>query len=230
MQFAKDALASGNTGLAREFLIPYLDGLKKWPPEKKDDAMLQLESEASALAEQAIQNVDYFGNPPGWVPMLALESAVTIYKNVLKSSMQEIFTSYYLQKAWQAKISRQEALQSLVGLLTKNTEATKQTLITTRTDVITTIQSLKQLTVEIEELVTDLKRIEKRLKDKADYLADKKEKQQIISAAFKIFGAVAKAIPLPEPYQMAAARLGQSLISPVNLSRKAVQQMPRLEN
>ena len=209
LQYAKDALAGGHTGLAREFLMPYLDALDRRPVEKKDDAILQLESEAATLADQAIQNVDYFGNPPGWVPMLSLESAVKIYQNILKSSIQEIYTAYYLQKAWQAKADRQEALQSLVGLLTKNTEDTQKSLIATRAEVITTMQELKQLDVEIEEkLLKPLKVIEERLKKEADYQTDKAARQQIVAAAFKIFGAIAKAIPLPEPYQMAAGALG----------------------
>jgi hypothetical protein len=209
VHFAKNALASGNTDLAREFLSPYLEGLQAIPATDKDDALLQLEDEVSSLVEQAIQNVDCFGNPPGWVPMLSLESAVKIYQSILRSSIGEIYTAYYLQKAWQAKEDRQAAVQNLLGLLTKNTETTQNALITTRADVITTIQALRQLNVEIEEkLLKPLEQIERRLRDDADYLSGEAEKMAIISASFKIFAAVAKAIPLPEPYQMAAGAVG----------------------
>ncbi|MVV48097.1 hypothetical protein EJA72_07540 [Pseudomonas sp. PB120] len=209
VQFAKNALASGNADLAREFLSPYLEGLEAIPATDKDDTLLQMEEEVSSLVEQAIQNVDYFGNPPGWVPMLSLESAVKIYQSILKSSIGEIYTAYYLQKAWQAKEDRQAAVQNLLGLLTKNTETTQKALFTTRGNVITTIQALRQLNVEIEEkLLKPLGQIERRLRDNADYLSGEAEKMAIISASFKIFAAVAKAIPLPEPYQMAAGAVG----------------------
>lgn len=209
LQFTKDVLASGHAGAAREFLVPYRDGLSRRPEAEKDYAMMRLEEEAADLAEQAIQNVDYFGNPPGWVPMLSLESAVKVYQSILDSSIQEIYTSYYVQKAWQAKANRQEALQSLVGLITKSTESTQKSVVATRSAVIASMQSLKQLNLEIEEkLVKPLKDIEERLKGEASFLTDRADKMAIIGAAFKIFGAVAKAIPLPEPYHMAAGALG----------------------
>lgn len=209
VQFAKDALASGSAGLAREFLSPYRQALEKTAAKDKDDTVLQLENEVTGLADQAIQNVDYFGNPPGWVPMLSLESAVKIYQSLLNSSIGEIYAAYYLQKAWQAKVDRQAALQSLLDLLTKNTETTQKSLKGTRADVIETIQAMRQLNVEIEEkLLKPLKSIEQRLRDDADYLTREADKKKIISAAFKIFAAVAKAIPLPEPYQMAAGAVG----------------------
>jgi hypothetical protein len=209
VQFAKNALASGSTDQAREFLSPYLEGLQAIAATDKDDALLQLEDEVSSLVEQAIQNVDYFGNPPGWVPMLSLESSVKIYQSILKSSIREIYTAYYLQKAWQAKEDRQAAVRNLLELLTNNTGTTQKALITTRADVITTIQALRQLNVEIEEkLLKPLEQIERRLRDNADYLTGESEKMAIISASFKIFAAVAKAIPLPEPYQTAAGAVG----------------------
>ena len=87
VQFGRDALASGYPALANEMLVPYLQDV---------DALLsadqvsfaQLARQARDLAEQSLRNVDDFGNPPGWVPLLSLESTLDAYLAV--------FSQHYL--------------------------------------------------------------------------------------------------------------------------------------
>lgn len=206
VQFARDALASARPAEAREYLVPYLGDLIGVDAE--GFSLPQLTRYAVDLADQALHNVDDFGNPPGWVPMLSLESAVGVYERIVESSMQELYTAYYLQRMWKTKVDRQSTLESLTQLLTDQTNETRDELAGTRAEVLPLMSELKQLLLEVEDAAGKLRTVQQKIERTADHQAATKERQQAVAEAFKILGAVIKAIPLPEPYQAATAGLG----------------------
>lgn len=207
IQYAKDLAATGYGDAARKFLAPYIETMHKYK-QMIPGAIDALELEATALTEQAEQYLDAYGNPPGWVPALSLESAATIYEQVLNSSLQELYAAYYLEKLWQFKKDKQEAIRNLVGLLGTKTSATQKSLVETRKSLPKLVDELALLVNEMSDLSTKLEDRAKILRRKADEEAVSQQQKEDLAAVFKIAGAVVKAIPLPEPYQAAAGAVG----------------------
>lgn len=213
LQFARDALASAQPALAREYLVPYLqdpDTLLDTGIDPQADAvsMAQLTRHANDLAEQALRNVDDFGNPPGWVPMLSLESTVGAYLKIIRPSMAELYTAYCLQHAWKKKADRLSTLESFSEVLTGQTEKTRMTLTDTRASIAPVIGQLKQLMDDMEKTHQRLGDARTRIENSNDGRFKSQQGKLILAGAFKILGAVVKAIPLPEPYSAATAGLG----------------------
>ena len=213
LQFARDALASAQPALAREYLVPYLqdpDTLLDTKVDSQADAvsLAQLTRHACDLAEQALRNVDDFGNPPGWVPMLSLESTVDAYLKIIRPSMAELYTAYCLQRAWKKKADRQSTLESFSEVLTGQTEKKRMNLTDTRASIAPVIGQLKQLLDDMEKTHQRLRDVKAKIESRNDQKFATKEGQRILASAFKILGAVVKAIPLPEPYSAATAGLG----------------------
>ena len=207
IQYAKDLAGTGYADEARTFLSPYLTTLNQYR-DKIPGVIDALELEAASLTAQAKDYLDAYGNPSGWVPALSLESAVDIYEQVLKSSMQQIYSAYYLEKLWLFKKDKQDAIRNLIKLLSSKTADTQTSLVSTRKSIPKLIDELALLVEEMKSLSDKLEVRAKILLKKADDDAISQQQKEDLAAAFKIAGAVVKAIPLPEPYQAAAGAVG----------------------
>ncbi|MDM0058987.1 hypothetical protein [Variovorax fucosicus] len=207
LQFARDALASQRAALAREYLAPYLQDADALL-DSDEIAYTQLGRQASDLAEQALRNVDDFGNPPGWVPMLSLESTLSAYLAVVKPSMVELYTAYCIQRAWDGKADRQSTLEKFSDVLTEQTNTTRTALAATRTSVLKLVGEMRQLLLAVEKTSKRLDDVKADIIRKGDARFRSDEGKRVLAASFKILGAIVKAIPLPEPYQAATAGLG----------------------
>jgi exopolyphosphatase/pppGpp-phosphohydrolase len=71
--------------------------------------------------------------------------------------------------------------------------------------------ALAQILGQMKGYADELSAAESELRNKADYKTATKERQDQIAAAFKIGGAVIKALPLPEPFRVAAGAVGTGL-------------------
>ncbi|MDM0109666.1 hypothetical protein QTH97_32430 [Variovorax sp. J22R24] len=223
VQFARDALASAHPAQAREYLVPYLQDPDAVIDSDKDAgavSLSQLTRHAVDLAEQALRNVDDFGNPPGWVPMLSLESNVDAYLKIIRPSMAELYTAYCLQRAWKAKADRQSTLEDFSRVLTDQTEETRKKLTDTRASIAPLVGQLKELLGDMEKTQKRLDGVKVKLEQREDRLFASEEGKRILAETFKILGAVIKAIPLPEPYQAATAGLGMIFDTAGNLIDK----------
>ncbi|MDM0053020.1 hypothetical protein [Variovorax sp. J22R115] len=223
VQVARDALASANPAQAREYLVPYLQDPDAVIDSDKDAtavSLSQLTRHAVDLAGQALRNVDDFGNPPGWVPMLSLESNVDAYLKIIRPSMAELYTAYCLQRAWKTKADRQSTLENFSRVLTDQTEETRKKLTDTRASIAPLMGQLKELLGDMEKTHVRLNEVKRKLEQREDRLFASEEGMRILAETFKILGAVIKAIPLPEPYQAATAGLGMIFDTAGNLIDK----------
>lgn len=109
MQFAKDLYLGGHALEARKLLADYqlflrAHGQTIVNPEELTDAEFsekvsrdQLQAEADVVAHRLDSNLDYFGNPAGWVPMLSFEANLIAFQNEVRQSIPILYLSYWLQ-------------------------------------------------------------------------------------------------------------------------------------
>ncbi len=207
-QFAKDACASGYADYATGLLFPYVSALSGQPLEPAMDLALR---EARELLRLAMQNADYFGKPPGWVPTLALESAAGIYDTLLPQAMNELYAAYYIERIAQSKQDKQQALRNFRALINNSSATAKEELVALRKQLPRAMDDLEQLVIEMAEVSDKLAERERALRERADQETVSQEQREAVAAGLKIAGAVIKAIPLPEPFQTAAGAFGSIL-------------------
>src|SRR5262249_50621545 len=54
--------------------------------------------EIAVLLQRISANLDYFGNPPGWVPSLSLEVGISAFRNDIKTAIPILYTRYWIAK------------------------------------------------------------------------------------------------------------------------------------
>ena len=62
------------------------------------------------LNHRAASNLDYFGNPAGWAPMLSFEANLAAFENEIDSGIQTLYLTYWLQNKAQNAQKRVAAL------------------------------------------------------------------------------------------------------------------------
>lgn len=58
--------------------------------------LAQIGNEMNLLLHQLAGGLDYFGNPPAWVPMLSFEVNSTLFRNELERAMRSLYLTYWL--------------------------------------------------------------------------------------------------------------------------------------
>ncbi len=102
---ARDAYLYGYTveageilGEYRELLETYM-GLETWD-SVEGTWQLELEQmygEVVTLLHRIENGLDYFGNPPGWVPMLSFEITKAFYEQEINRAVRVMYLSYWVQ-------------------------------------------------------------------------------------------------------------------------------------
>lgn len=120
---AKDTyLYKRNPNAAKEILEEYdllLAAYKEYPewldlPEEWQNDFNQMHGEIQILLHRIESNLDYFGNPAGWVPMLSFEVTKAIYEKEIEHAIRVLYLSYWLGNgagSIQQKINNMSALR-----------------------------------------------------------------------------------------------------------------------
>lgn len=154
------------------------------------DQLLELEG----LLYRLNENLDYFGNPLGWAPMLSFEVLQNIYNNEIERAMPTLYLNYWIH----------HVDQTLANWINESQEAAEQTqaeiianqrklddLITG--DIPTLRIQIAVLKDQIQDASIRLKQIEDELMRKARHNVKKRNR---INKAFGIFKAALNCIPV----------------------------------
>ena len=108
VQFAKDAYLNGRITETRQLLGEYRELLRAHqrviaPNEELSDEdfaekvnLDQLLIEIENLLHRLDSNLDYFGNPAGWVPMLSFEANLLAFQQEIDASIPVLYLAYWL--------------------------------------------------------------------------------------------------------------------------------------
>ena len=106
VKHAKDAYLNIYNGFTHNIFSEYtqrIEALKaseEWD-ELDDELKMELnnaENEMQAIIYRIGQNLDYFGNPVGWVPMLSFEVNKMAFEQEIEKAIRVMYLSYWLKK------------------------------------------------------------------------------------------------------------------------------------
>ena len=111
VQYAKDAYLDGHVPEVRAMLSDYRVYLQALQPQvtsvtnlsdaefAETTSLDQLNLEVSTLLHRIDSNLDFFGNPAGWVPLLSLEANLTAFQHEIDQSIPILYLAYWLNNA-----------------------------------------------------------------------------------------------------------------------------------
>ena len=202
---AKDAYLYGYLDTASAALTNYLTLLEnfrntpEWTNSLSEQWRCEFEqiyNEMAALLPGIAGNLDYFGNPPGWVPMLSFEANKAAFENETERAIRVLYLEYWIKHA-------ATTIQQKVDALTSGRQKLKDEIEQYKTDydaVLELIPALETQSITISNqiayLQVELQSLEQRLKDQAQNNVAKRNE---VEQTCKLLGGVLKIFPLGQP-------------------------------
>ena len=191
---AREAFRNGHRELARQLLDPYLAHLEtaELPVE-----LLPAQTAVRTLRELLLSNVDYYGNPPGWLPRLNLDTSLAIFRTLHESSTKLLYWAGKMAATYDAATDAAALAERTAAALDLETRRAAAELGKCF-DVMTTARGqLDSLAARVAEAQ---KRVEM-LRTAAYHDATTSvEKQRLFSGVVKIVGGTLQALPVGQPY------------------------------
>jgi hypothetical protein len=220
IQFAKDAYMNGRIAEARSILGDYRELLRAHAqslPENEEvsDAVFaksvnldQITIEVENLLHRIDSNLDYFGNPAGWVPMLSFEANFLAFQNEIEQSIPVLYLAYFLNhSATNLQASLGAAEQAITDL-----EAERERMESAFNEAQLAIPGLKAqasvLTVRIgnlrQRIEVKLTELERRARENVE----ERHKLPFWKKALGVLSVAADLIPVGQP---TVGRIGEGL-------------------
>ncbi|HXJ74010.1 MAG TPA: hypothetical protein VNM37_14210, partial [Candidatus Dormibacteraeota bacterium] len=227
IQFAKDAYLNGRINETRQLLGEYQELLRAHqrvvaPDEELSDEgfaekvnLDQLLAEVDNLVHRLDSNLDYFGNPAGWVPMLSFEANFIAFQNEVEQSIPILYLAYWLNNAatnLQASLAATE--QAKDNLETERTRM--ETAFNEAQAVIPHLKSEAQtITFQIGtlrgQIASKLEELERRARENVE----ERHKLPLWKKALGVLSVVADLVPVGQP-TVGRVGAGLALLSQVN--------------
>ena len=163
--YIKDAYLNGHIEEARAKLaeyLGYLDALEPATPAEVSD-FEQLRQEMQVLYHRGSNNLDYFGNPAGWVPMLSFDANLAAFQNEVDDAIEVMYTTYWLNSKAEEALDKSAAMtyakdklkQELDGFIEtyNNAQAALPSLGVEADNITARIDTLTQELAMIEEML-----------------------------------------------------------------------------
>ncbi|MBR6847483.1 MAG: T9SS type A sorting domain-containing protein [Bacteroidales bacterium] len=153
-------------------------------------------TELEGLLYKLNENLDFFGNPLGWAPMLSFEVLLSNYNNEIDRAIPTLYLNYWLQHIDQTLESWVTASQEAASQ-TQNDIVAAQGQINSLTNEIPVLENkINVLQGQIEETQNRLEQLKAKLMAKAKHNVKKRNR---LKKAFGICKAVANCIPVYGP-------------------------------
>ncbi len=199
-----DAFINGYVDYTKEKCYEYRDLIEKYIVEATVDTCgteveIELKNELAEITSILMrleQDLDYFGNPVGWVPMLSFEVMLTNYNNEVDRAMPMLYLNYWLSRVDQTLQNRLLAAQTSATMA----ENEIHEVIAAIEDLITQIPLLEDLSEDISSKIDSVTVKIEQLKDQLMAKARKNvKKKNRIKKAVAICKGVANVVATVYP-------------------------------
>lgn len=197
LAFARAAFRDGHREAARRAIEPYYV-LFRNPSQQQQGP--QFSSQAivlSTMRENLLANLDYYGNPPGWLPRLSVSSNLALFNTIRKASYQLLYFATTTERKFD-DASHRSTLAGEVRSALENETTACQTAIAEATKMM--VEARRELSNVINELgkhTEDLGNIKNWAEKEALTVA---EQQRIFKGVMQVIGGAMQALPIGQPY------------------------------
>lgn len=217
---ARDAYIIGHSNFPENVISDYLDTLlafqasSHWASVSATDQLefFQLQDEITSILHRLGNNLDFFGNPAGWVPMLSFEVNRALFDQEVDRAIRVLYLSTWLGNAatdLQTKVTalataRQEFQDEINEFITEYNNAN---------------ELIPALDVEANNITVRISDIRAELQVREQFLlaqAQANLRGPFWKKAFRVIGAALTVIPVGQPV-LGGIGLGLDLITKINI-------------
>ncbi len=214
--FVGDAFLNERMEEARAILDDYrnlIASLKgNLPAGAEHDEFEQIAQGIESLLNRIDSNLDYFGNPVTWVPLLSFEANLAAFEEEVDRAIPILYLAHWVRFAANKAQRTVEASQTAKGRLDEENKDLVVAYAEAQQDLPGLTSEMAALRLKIAQVQADLAALETQLEKRAQENVDDRHKVPFWRKALGVLGAVASVIPLGQPY-LGFAGAGLGLLS-----------------
>jgi len=164
----------------------------------------QMYNEMQALLQQIENNLDYFGNPAGWVPMLSFEVNKVIFEQEIDRAIRMLYLAYWIRNKETTEANKAAALVTARDQL-------RAEIAQAKLDYDAAVAAIPNLSTRAEELVTKIHETQDLLVARENELLEQLQDPPWLAAIKGAFKGAAMACQMIPVYQPALGAVGGGL-------------------
>lgn len=225
LAYAKDTYLYGYLDKTEEILAEYLDLLNLYAESDAWNAISekwrfefgQMREEMQTLQHRIASNLDYFGNPAGWAPMLSFEANKTAFENEIEHAIRVLYLAYWVRNAASDIQGKVDALTTARKKAKEEIEAFKSQY-NTAMDLIPRLEvALIEISDQREYLLEQIEQRKQELEDQARRNVEDRHKVPFWKKAAGVLSAICMVSPVGQP-ALGTVGAGIKLISEIDLN------------
>jgi len=208
---AKDAyLYSRNLDYAQSIFDKYVKLLDTYKSQQSAEwasldpkwqiEFLQMKSEMQTILHRIANNLDYFGNPAGWVPMLSFEANMTAFDNEIDRAINAMYLSYWILNKANDITQRVNAMKDARQKMKDDIDIFKADYNKAVTLISSELQPKSdQIASDVSFLQSELQALEQQLLIIAQQNVEERQKTAQIKLVARTLGTICKYVPIGQP-------------------------------
>jgi hypothetical protein len=200
---AKDTYLYGHIGVTEEILVDYMEVLDtyrnstEWNELDETQRLEfgQMQDEMQILLHRINNNLDYFGNPAGWVPMLSFEVSKAAFEQETDHAIRVLYLCYWIGNA-------ERDIQEKVDALSYARDKKSEEIQEFKDQYIELMDSIPKLQVEGESIAHQVEYLQDRSRQLEQELRKRAEhnlEEPWWKEATRVLGAICSLCPVGPP-------------------------------
>jgi hypothetical protein len=171
--------------------------IAQWPASPTDTTrdLRKMYDQMQTMLYQINNNLDYFGNPAGWVPMLSFEVNTTLFDNEVDRAIDMLYLAHWIGKTNATQTQRRNALKELRIQLENEISQAKIDFDGAMTNLGTLRIRAAEIRQRMEQEVLSLQSLENHLRAEAV----ENTREPWWKTGLKMAAVMCKVIPLAQP-------------------------------
>ncbi len=175
-------------------------------------------SELNTLQKRVSSGLDYFGNPPGWIPMLSFETEIGTYQSAVSSGINAMWLNYSLGSEDSMEVADTASIKSAEFTIAEQMQTLFQQMYQDQLKIDTTKAKLQADSIQAAGLNARRVQIEQALAQQAQQEVQNAHKKSFFQQVMGVCAVIVAICPFDQPLG-AALYAGFNLLSQVDLSK-----------
>lgn len=184
----------------RELVAAYGSGSSDmFPDPYRETSIGTADLEMAALQSRIGNNLDFYGNPPAWIPLLSFEVLFETFQNEIEPAIRIFYLSYWLSAIERGVIEETSGLETALEMVVDRTTQAVQDYGETEEGLINLTSEIAELEQRLENAEARKEAVSMRLERRAQLIAEDELKRPAWRQALGICSSIFSAVPLGQP-------------------------------
>jgi hypothetical protein len=200
LAYLNDTYLEGHISVVSEELevllgiIEVAEASPEWAALSEDEAadLMQIKDELFTLRHRIGSNLDFFGNPAGWVPMLSFEVNKLAFDDEIDRAIRVMYLNYWLGSIATTVQQNKEAMEAMRTQLLAQVETDRDSFEAAVQEIPVVQNDAENLQVDIDQVIREIQAIEDALLPKAKSIV-------VLKKTARTLGKIAQTIPVYQP-------------------------------